>query len=243
MITVDKARSFQTDGYLILPDLVAEPILAQLREEAANLLDRFVAEMDATGETDPRVTWWRLPSGEPYLFKIKPVFDLAPTARELGHSPELIATAAELLGGQPRLMEEKITYKQRVSVTREWASLRMLGEEVHKHTDAAYFHARGFHDPILTLAVCLDDAPIASGAVRVWPGTHKQHLPHVPTKDHGPVVPDASAPDWASMTLAAKAGSVLAWDARLVHASGPNTTEYPRRLLVLGYTRATPGAR
>jgi ectoine hydroxylase-related dioxygenase (phytanoyl-CoA dioxygenase family) len=140
-------------------------------------------------------------------------------------------------------MEEKITYKQRISMTSDWPSLRVLGEEVHKHSDAAYFHARGFHDPIVTLTICLDDAPAESGTVRVWPGSHRQHLPHVPTKDHGPVVPDAAAPDEASVTLTASAGSVLAWDARLVHASGPNTTGNPRRLLILGYARATPGAR
>jgi hypothetical protein len=243
VITVDNARRFQTDGYMILLGLVTDPVLARLRNEAASLLDRLIAGMDASGQADPRMTWWRLPSGEPYVFKVKPVFDLAPTAQQVGYAPELIATVTELLGGPPRLMEEKITYKQRISMTGDWPTLRLLGEEVHKHSDAAYFHARGFHDPIVTLAVCLDDAPAESGAVRVWPGSHRQRLPHILTRDHGPVVPDTAAPDEAGVTLAACAGSGLAWDARLVHASGPNTTGHPRRLLILGYARATPDAR
>jgi hypothetical protein len=240
VITVGDTLRFQTDGYVILPGLVTDPVLARLRNESAALIARLVAGMDATGQADPRVTWWRLASGEPYIFKIKPVFDLVPAARQVGHSPELITAVTALLGGRPRLMEEKITYKQRVALARDWPTLRVLGEEVRKHSDAAYFHTRGFNDPIVTVAVCLDDAPAESGAVRVWPGSHRQRLPHIRTSDHGPVVPDPAAPDAAGVTLAALAGSALAWDARLVHASGPNTTGRPRRLLILGYARATP---
>lgn len=239
MTTADAVRAFHADGYAVLPDLIPDGIIARLRTEATEALDQLITDMDATGQENPRVTWWRLPSGDPYVFKIKPIRDLAPAAEQIAHDPELTATVAELLGGTPLLMEDKVTYKQRVSMSGAWPRLRCLGEEVHKHSDAAYFHARGFDDPIVTVAVCLDDAPAEAGAVRVWPGSHRQAVPHVPTRDHGPVVPDTAAPDRASVTLAASAGSVLAWDARLVHASGPNTTGRPRRLLVLGFALAT----
>jgi ectoine hydroxylase-related dioxygenase (phytanoyl-CoA dioxygenase family) len=55
------------------------------------------------------------------------------------------------------------------------------------------------------------------------------------TERQGPVVPDEQAPDSAAVTLVAAAGTVLIWDANLVHASGPNLSDEPRRLLVLGY--------
>jgi hypothetical protein len=238
MTAADASRTFQTRGYALFPDFIAEDVVTRLRTEAADVLDRLTTDMSNTLREDPRVTWWRLPTGEPYVFKIKPVLDLAPTAEQIAHDPELTAMVAELLGGPPHLMEDKITYKQRVSIGGGWPRLRCLDEEVHKHSDAAYFHARGFRDPIITLAICLDDAPAEAGAVRVWPGSHRRQLPHLPTPDHGPVVPDAAAPDEESVTLDATAGSVLAWDARLVHASGPNTTRRPRRLLILGYVLA-----
>ena len=111
----------------------------------------------------------------------------------------------------------------------------VLGEEVRKHSDATYFAARGF-SRVLTVAVCLDDCPAEAGALRVWPGTHRRPVEYVPTADQGPVVPDESAPDDEAVTLTAEAGTVLAWDAALVHASEANLTDKPRRLLVLGYT-------
>lgn len=239
MINTEQVRSFQTAGYAVLPGMFSGAVCERLRSEASVLLRRLVAHMDDTGEVDPRVTWWRLPTGEPYVFKIKPVLDLAPTAQAVARDGKLLDAVGRLLGGSPVLMENKITYKQRVTVERPWSSLRLLGEQVCKHSDAAYFHARGFRDPIATVAVCLDDVPAGSGPVRVWPGSHLQSLPHLPTPDHGPVVPDAYAPDEGSVPLVAATGSVLIWDARLVHASGPNTTRNPRRLLVLGYAPAT----
>lgn len=242
MINTDLARSFQTAGYAVLPGMFPNAVVERLRTEASVLLRRLVTSMDATGEVDPRVTWWRLPTGEPYVFKVKPILDLAPTAQAVARDGQLLDIVGRLLGAPPALMENKITYKQRVTVERPWSSLRLLGEQVCKHFDAAYFHARGYRDPLATVAVCLDDVPADSGPVRVWPGSHLQNLPHLPTPDHGPVVPDAYAPDEGSVPLVAAAGSVLMWDARLVHASGPNTTSSPRRLLVLGYAPATARA-
>lgn len=238
MISTRLLRSFQTEGYTVLPGVLSGVVLEDLRTEASVLLRRLMACMDDTGEADPRVTWWRLPTGEPYVFKVKPVLDIAPTAGVVARNGQLLEAVERLLGEPPVLMEDKITYKQRMTMAPPWSSLRVLGEEVRKHSDAAYFHARGYRDPIVTVAVCLDDVPADSGPVRVWPGSHLQDLPHLPTLEHGPVVPDTYAPDETSVPLIAGAGSVLAWDARLVHASGPNTTGSPRRLLVLGYTKA-----
>lgn len=241
MISIELVRSFRTEGYVVLPGVFSGAILERLQTEASTILQRLVARMDAIGEPDRRVTWWRLPTGEHYVFKVKPVLDIAPTARTVARGGRLLVAVDQLLGGPSTLMEDKITFKQRVVVKRPWPSLRRLGEEVHKHSDAAYFHARGYRDPVVTVAVCLDDVPDGSGPVRVWPGSHLQGLPHLPTRDHGPVVPDEYAPDETSVPLIADAGSVLAWDARLVHASGPNTTGSPRRLLVLGYASAGSG--
>jgi ectoine hydroxylase len=160
------------------------------------------------------------------------VLNLSVTATALAQDRALTGLAGQLLGGPAHLMENKITYKQRVAGN--WPGLRVLGEEVHKHSDAAYFHARGYPDPVVTIAVCLDDCAVNAGPVRVCPGTRRRAIPSIPT-ENGPVVPDSAAPDAASIPLTAAAGAVLAWDARLVHASGPNTTGRPRRLLVLGY--------
>jgi hypothetical protein len=212
-------------------------MLQRLRVEADAVLDQLLAQMEIAKTTDPRVTWWRLETGRAYVLKVKPVLDLAPAAAGVAAGPSLCSLVTELLGGRPQLMEDKFMYKHAVDVRANWATLPVLGEEVRKHTDAAYFAARGF-GRVLTVAVCLDDCTEAAGALRVWPGTHRHALEHIPTANQGPVVPDHIAPDHAAVLVETTAGSVTVWDSALVHASGPNTTGRPRRLLVLGYSRS-----
>ncbi|MDQ7903499.1 phytanoyl-CoA dioxygenase family protein [Phytohabitans sp. ZYX-F-186] len=226
------------EGYIVLPDLIPTSTLQRLRVEADAVLTCLLDQMEVARTTDPRVTWWRLATGRMYVLKVKPVLDLAPMAAGVAACDVLRGLMAELLGGRPQLMEDKFMYKQEVDVLARWATLPVLGEEVCKHTDAAYFAARGF-SRVLTVAVCLDDCTEATGALRVWPGTHRQAIEHIPTANQGPVVPDDVAPDRAAVLLEAFAGAVMIWDSALVHASGPNTTSRPRRLLVLGYTCST----
>ena len=206
----------------------------RLREDSQALLVNLLHRMVTITTPDPRVTWWRLDSRRPYVLKIKPVADLVPAAAALALSPQLTGVTAELLGATPRLMEDKIMYKQTVDVSADWADLPTVGEEVCKHTDAAYFAARGY-PRVLTVAACLDECTEEAGALRVWPGTHQRPVPMLSTEHQGPVVPDDAAPDADGVTLAAQPGSVLMWDAALVHASGPNISGRARRLLVLGY--------
>jgi ectoine hydroxylase-related dioxygenase (phytanoyl-CoA dioxygenase family) len=222
-------------GYLVIPDAINAAALAALREAADLAFDRVVGGTLDEQVVDPRLTWWRLPDGRPYIFKIKPVVDLVPLFGTVARSAAVRGVASAALGAEAVLMEDKVTYKAPLDQDASWATLPELGEEVRKHSDAAYFAARGF-GRVLTVALCLDDSPTAAGALRVWPGTHRIQVPHVPTPDQGPVVPDTAAPDGRAVVLEAAAGTLLAWDSALVHASGPNQTGNPRRLLVLGYT-------
>ena len=67
-------------------------------------------------------------------------------------------------------MEDKVTYKPPLDQDASWAGLPELGEEVRKHTDAAYYATRGY-PRVLTVAVCLDPCTERAGALRVWPGS------------------------------------------------------------------------
>lgn len=241
-LTGRQRRVFADDGYLVVPGLLPEATVEQLRNDADAVLQNMLAGMAAASASDSRVTWWRLATGQPYVLKIKPVLDLAPAAAVLAGGAELRGLISGLLSARPQLMEDKFMYKQQVDIAAGWADLPVLGEEVCKHTDAAYFGARGF-GRVITVAVCLDECTEAAGAIRVWAGTHQRPVELAHTGCQGPVVADHAAPDAAAVTLEAPAGSVIAWDARLVHASGPNTSGRPRRLLVLGYAPSGTGGR
>ncbi|MFV2110260.1 phytanoyl-CoA dioxygenase family protein [Micromonospora sp. LOL_015] len=239
-VSAQQIDRFASHGHLVLPDLVPPATIQKLRAEADTLLWDRLARMVASRTLDPRVTWWRLASGVPYVLKVKPVVDLSPAATAMADSLALRGVVADLLGAPPKLMDNKLMYKQTVDITAGWATLPVLGEEVRKHTDAAYYATRGY-PRVLTVAVCLDPCTETAGALRVWPGSHRHTITMIPTDNQGPVVPDTAAPDEAALTLVAEPGSVLIWDAALVHASGPNTSGRLRRLLVLGYSPAHPG--
>lgn len=225
---------FDETGYAVFANAVPWPVIMRLRDEADLIRDDLLAAMSIRKTADPRVTWWRLASGHPYLLKIKPVVDLAPAAAAFADSAWAGEVIGGLLGASPVLMEDKFMYKQTLDLPVDWAELPVLGEEVRKHTDAAYFQARGF-DQVITVAVCLDECTADTGALKVWPRTHRRRIPMTATAQQGPIISDLDAPDTDAVTLTASAGSVLAWDSALVHASGPNTSGKPRRLLVLGY--------
>jgi hypothetical protein len=239
-VSTRELERFAADGFLVLPDLVPTITIDAIRGEADAVLQARLGHMVATRTRDPRVTWWRLTSGRPFVLKIKPVVDLSATAASVAEGDAVRAVVADLLGARSLLMENKFMYKQVVDVACGWAGLPVLSEEVCKHTDAAYFAARGYHR-VLTVAVCLDVCTEAAGALRVWPGSHLRAIEMVATDSQGPVVPDTDAPDDAAVTLVAAPGTVLVWDSALVHASGPNSSGRPRRLLVLGYAPADSG--
>ena len=167
--------------------------------------------------------------------------DLSAAASAVADSDPLRTLAADLLGAPPRLMDNKFMYKQVVDVDAGWADLPVLGEEVCKHTDAAYYSARGY-PRVLTVAVCLDPAPRQPERCGSGRAATDARVDMVPTANQGPVVPDSAAPDHDAVTLLAAPGWALAWDSALVHASGPNVTGRPRRLLVLGYAPADQGS-
>lgn len=232
-VPLDRTR-FAEDGYLVLPEIVPPATITRLRSEADAALTGMLDTMVHERVTDPRLTWWRLPSGRLYVLKIKSVVDLAPTAAVLASGPLLHQVTTDLLGSAAKMIDSKFMYKQTVDVSAAWADLPVLGEEVCKHTDAAYYGAKG-HDRVVTVALCLDDCTPMAGVLKVWPGTHHRDIEMIVTPRQGPVVPDEVAPDSHAVALLAPAGSMLVWDSALVHASGPNESGRPRRLLVLGY--------
>jgi ectoine hydroxylase-related dioxygenase (phytanoyl-CoA dioxygenase family) len=88
------------------------------------------------------------------------------------------------------------------------------------------------HPPIagatmyLQMIVALDDFTLANGCTRLIPGSHRDP-------------PRASGDELERLTVRveATAGSVIAWDAGLVHAGSANRTDRPRRALSLFFGR------
>jgi phytanoyl-CoA hydroxylase len=91
------------------------------------------------------------------------------------------------------------------------------------------------HDPKITVWTALDDATVENGCMQVIPGSHKHGL----FSEHGHTITAEQeatfARDEDSVFLDAKAGEVILLDNLMLHRSGINTIDRPRRAFSVCY--------
>ena len=227
------AEKLRERGYVAVPGVLSAASCARLRSECERILSALVAGGPAGGGA--RLHGWTLPTGEAYAFKVKPIADLSHAIAGLADHPLLRAILARLLRGTPRLIEDKLMLKQPLPDRGATSGGPVLGPEVHRHIDGAYFARRGLSTDVVSSAFVLDDCQSASGPLRVWPGSHRRAIALEDGGPHGPIVPDRAAPESEAVELVVPAGSLLLWHSRLVHASRANRSGRPRRLVVFGH--------
>ncbi len=116
------------------------------------------------------------------------------------------------------------------------------------HQDSGYVVGNGGpsdHAPYLTCWCPLDDATAENGTVRVIPGSHRggilPHARHVGTNDLVGAPAEAEG-----VIVEVPAGSVVAFSSLLLHATGANRSDRPRRVYLAQYTPEAmldPGTR
>ena len=210
-LTPEEIRSFDDLGYVFFPNCFAEEEVALLRSEAENILASRRQEV------------WREKTG-------------APRTAFAAHTYN---EAFRLMACHPRLVEPL---------------LQLFGEDVYVHQfklnakaafegDGTWARDDGMPEPrAMNIAVFLDEVMPINGALMLIPKSHRQG---VLAAGHDELT--TSYPLWTldkeTVTrLAAeggivaptgKAGSVLMFHGNLVHASPPNITPYPRKIVYL----------
>lgn len=116
------------------------------------------------------------------------------------------------------------------------------------HQDSGYVVGNGGpvdHAPYLTCWITLDDATEANGTVRVIPGSHRGGI-----IDHARLAGsndlEAAPAETRGVTVEVPAGSVVAFSSLLLHATGANTSDAPRRVYLAQYSPEVilnPGTR
>lgn len=97
------------------------------------------------------------------------------------------------------------------------------------HQDATYWGLST--DDVITAWVAFADAPVESGAMKFWPGSHlRNQLAHRDTFDQNNLLTRGQeiavdVPAGAGVDVALKAGEMSLHHVLLVHGSGPNTTD------------------
>ena len=167
--------------------------------------------------------------------KIQPINDLSLVLAKLCTDPRFIQPLAELMGDVPVLMEEKLNYKQSLGKCFTELTPRPDDTRFPIHNDWAYYQANGYPSAVISSCILFDACTASNGPLRFWPGSHHYRLEHENVRMGLQVKPGLIDPG-AWTPIIAPVGSVVYFSSLLVHASSPNETHLPRRLIIYSHT-------
>ena len=139
-------------------------------------------------------------------------------ANELARHPAILDAVEDVIG--PDILCWSTTF-----FTKEAQSPAF----VSWHQDATYWGLST--DDVITAWVAFADAPVESGAMKFWPGSHlKKQIEHRDTFDQNNLLTRGQeiavdVPAGAGVDVTLKAGEMSLHHVLLVHGSGPNTTD------------------
>ena len=215
----EQLEIFDAEGFVFFPNCFSEDEVALLRIEADAILNTERQEV------------WREKSGAPRTAFAAHTFNEA--FRLLAHHPRLVEPLRQLFGEDVYVHQYKIN-----------AKAAFEGDVWQWHQDyGTWARDDGMPEPrAMNIAVFLDEVMPINGPLMLIPKSHKHG-----TLAAGHDKSTTSYPLWtldqATVTrLAAeggivaptgKPGSVLMFHGNLVHASPPNITPYPRKIVYL----------
>lgn len=226
-LSSEQLATFDEQGYAFFPACFSEDEVALLRTEANSVLKLDRKEI------------WREKGGAPRAafaaHKFNPVFDL------LSRHPRVIEPLVQLFGESVYVHQFKLA-----------AKAAFEGDVWQWHQDyVTWAREDGMPEPrAMNVAVFLDDVLPINGALMLIPKTHKRrgadggHKNKKSVSDYPLWTLDeetvkrlaweAAGPNGIGIIApTGKAGSVLMFHGNLVHASPPNLTPYPRRIVYL----------
>lgn len=218
-LSAQQLQEFDEQGYVFLPGCFSEEEIAVLREEAEDIYRTERQEV------------WREKTGAPRTAFAAHTYNEA--FRLLGAHPRLIEPVEQLFGEKLYMHQYKIN-----------AKAAFEGDVWQWHQDyGTWARDDGMPEPrAMNIAVFLDEVMAINGPLMFISKSHKAGV-----LEAGHDLATTSYPLWtldkATVTRLAeeggivaptgKAGSVLMFHGNLVHASPPNITPYPRKIVYL----------
>jgi len=238
-VTDDHVDELRERGYTVVEGAF-EDDLGALRQAADDILELVVNSSLANDRTSGRLALVEDEDGQ-MVKKVQPVADLSRTVSGIGTDERLLEPMRQFMSEEPRLMEEKLNYKQPLPERIEGLETNRPSEAWPVHADWAYFRAQDYPQDVVSSAVVLDDLTAANGTMRLWPGTNDGFVEHERT-DNGLEVPPERVAEEEADLLEAPAGSLVLFDSLVWHDSSPNDTDEPRRLLIYSHYPGETGA-
>lgn len=237
----EQVEQFKEEGYLFLPRFFSDDKVDCFRNEADWILELAVNSSLANNRHCQRLSLNEHDDGTQSVRNIQPFIDLSRVFKRVAVN-DLPSLLRPLMDDKPVSMDRtsQLNYKQPLpNPIKELAGAPFTGD-YPVHADWPYFEGKA---PIPTDfvigSVFIDACTEDNGPLEVWPGTHKQKFEHEHTDLGAFAIPPERIDYEAGQKVCGPAGSILLFDARLVHSSEPNSTEGPRRIAVYRHAPAS----
>ncbi len=233
-LTTDHVRTLEERGYVLVEDAFDAAEIARMRQAADDILELIINSSVANDRTSGRLALVEDDKGGQLVKKIQPINDLSLVFTEMARDDRLLEPMRAFMDDEPRLMEEKLNYKQPLQTRVNGVDTNRPSEAWPVHSDWAYFRAQDYPQTVVSSAIALDDMTEENGTMRFWPGTNQEFVEHERT-DNGLEVPAEHVDEAAAETIEAPAGSLLLFDSVVWHDSSPNLTADPRRVMIYSH--------
>jgi hypothetical protein len=216
----DQLATFACDGVVAIRGLFDEPAMVEI--------ERWTEELASAPEIPGRHWVYReqslLDPEARVLQRIENFFPYHGGFRRLMSEGPLVDATAQLFGNEPVLFKDKINFKMPGGDGFKPHQDQQAGWSVY----APYF---------ITALISIDDATVENGCLEVVPGRHKERMIGAEWRP----LEEAELPRSQYRPLPTRRGDVVFFDSYAPHASGPNLTAAPRRVLYITWNRAADG--
>jgi len=225
MLTDQEVAQYHREGFIVVPDVISEEDLAELRK----VTEEFV---EASRQTLEHTDVFDLEPGhsasQPRLRRIKTPHLQHPVYARMVKHPKIVAVLQRLWGPNIRFDLSKLNLKA-----------AGFGSSLEWHQDWAFYPHT--NEDLAAVGIMIDDFKPDNGSMLVIPGSHTGPIYNHHAKGHfvGGIDPVESGIDFSkSVMCTGKAGSITVHHVRLLHGSSANTSGRPRRFLLHQYRAA-----
>lgn len=243
MLTPEQITAFNTEGYLVIEDLLPKPVLKNLRAEYAALLDGLYGSWYENGAVQTP------PAGLDFYGKLLSAYQAgcdyfqpmdislpgdriqAETPFHIGPAVFDMLTAEPLLDVVEQLIGPEIVSNPIQHVRLKPPAAKLSGDEIRAHITATDWHQdravaleEADETEMVTVWLAITDATIENGCLQVQPQTRDQEiLPHCARTQTG--IADGFVDKGAAVPLPVKAGGAVLFHPLTPHASLSNVTD------------------
>lgn len=220
MLTQEQINDYHNNGFLTVENVLSDDEVQRLRQVTDEFVDksRAITENDAIFDLEPNHT-----ADNPRLRRLKNPIEHHDFYNQILNHDAILEIVQQLIGKGLRTNGNKLNMKP-----------PSHGSAVEWHQDWAFYPHT--NDDLLAVGIAIDDMTEENGCMLMVPGSHKTELisHHQDGVFVGAVADPEFKPDHIAKVLV-KAGGISLHHARTLHASTPNHSTKPRRLLLFQY--------